>query len=166
MSVITLAGGLSYVYWQHYNDARAMFSANTQKTAKTTNDLDSTNMNIIDGYLVLNDWSVRFKLPTDTNDNQIIFKKVTNDSWGDYYGFSTKRASDLGGYCVNLVNFYRQTKTVDYSVSVPTLAGNINGYYYYIAVSEHKCLENGTNIQSPDTKMIENMLMKVEKNNI
>jgi len=120
-----------------------------------------------EGYLVLEDWNVKFKLPTDLGSNVITYQKTNDSYWGDYYEFSTERVSALGGDCAGLNYFYRRTEPITDPASAPDLAGKFGGYYYYVGHRQDVCSELETQavhtgIVFPDMTMLKTFLGNVE----
>lgn len=170
--VVVAVGSLSFIYWQNYVQPRPVVqiyktNAGSPATKPATDTADTTTNN---GYLVLDDWGVKFKLPASLGDNQITYHKGMRSGAGDEYDFSTSRVEALGGSCVQNDQSYvplgtitRATAPSTALASPPELAGKFGGYYYYYHHPQAGCADSGTDVQIQDVNIIQTMLMSVEK---
>lgn len=154
--VVVLLGALGFIFWQNF-----MQSKPNEKSNNTTT---ITTLNLNDGYLVLEDWNVKIKYPTDLGSNVITYEKGSD---GDYYDFSTERVSALGGNCANLVRLVRQTESTVPDTSGLIQVAQVGEYYYFIngpqtACSELDAGDTHINIVFPDIKMLNAFLATIE----
>jgi len=178
-TVLALAviGLLGFVFWQNFiqpkTDSAKSGSSTVDDKSKTT---PSTNTPAVTtdankDYLVLDDWGVKFKLPTNLGNNQIKYYQKTNTYSGDrYYEFSTSRVEALGGACLSTDPSYtslgalsRMTSPSTATASAPELASKIGDYYYYYSHPQAGCSDSNASIQLEDTNMMQSFLMSVEK---
>lgn len=176
--VLALLGSVGFIFYQNFiqdkDGVSKIDGTNIQDNDYTpkiddTEKIDNTEQVVsYEGYLVLDDWDVKFKLPADLGDNVVTYKKVTVDS-GVYYGISTERVSALGGNCDELVGFVRSEEPNNGAVGSPIPAGQVDGYYYGIQSPQSACselaMDNVThkNIVYPDLIMLKALLATVEK---
>ena len=100
--VAAVLGALGYVFWQNFINKDTSEITNDSK--QTTTQSGETPANPVEqpkdsteGYLVLEDWGIKFKLPEDSGEIRYYKENVTNDNGSfDYYSFSTKRVEKLG----------------------------------------------------------------------
>jgi hypothetical protein len=146
---LAVVGLLGFVFWQNFMQPKTTTTKDA-KDAGTIKDIidqastptGSTNSTSAStaGYLVLDDWGVKFKLPTDlASGNQITYHKTHNDYWGDQYEFSTTRVEALGEACVptsqsftSLGKLYKLSSPSTVEASAPTLLGKIDNHYYLL----------------------------------
>lgn len=150
--VVALIGALGFVYYQNFMQ---------QKDITTLADDTTINKD----YIVLDDWNVKFKLPTNLGSNVITYQKATNSNSEDYYKFSTERVSALGGDCTSLNWLYRMVDPIEPDASPPILAGKFGGYYYYAYNRQEICSEDSNingNIQFQDINMLKAFLTTIE----
>lgn len=111
-------------------------STETTGTQASSSQSSSVQTDPNKGYVVLDDWGVRFK-PTDST--TYTYAKVTDTS-DDIYGFSTDVLAAMGKYCVASEGrkgsvIRRTTADVSGVVGDPgqllNTSAMINGYYYY-----------------------------------
>ena len=103
--VAAVLGALGYVFWQNFINKDTSEITNDSK--QTTTQSAETPANPVEqpkdsteGYLVLEDWGIKFKLPEDSGEIRYYKENVTNDNGSfDYYSFSTKRVEELGEQC-------------------------------------------------------------------
>jgi len=156
--VVALLGALGFVFWQNFMQPKST-PAPTPEVA-----VISTPTETNAGYLVLDDWNVKFKLPTNLGSNVITSQKATDANGEDYYKFSTERVSALGSNCAGLNKLYRMTEPITPDASPPILAGKFGGYYYYAGNSQENCAGDGVggNIWYYDTMMLKDFLANAE----
>lgn len=157
---VALLSTLGFVFWQNF-----MQPKNTTPAVVT---------DVNKGYLVLNDWGVKFKLPTNLGSNKINYDLRAGKDF-EAYVFSTSRVEALGGQClstdqnfINLGTISRSTSLSTAMTSPPTLAGKIGDYYYYYQHPQSICSSVGSSedinqIQIEDIAVIQSLLMSVEK---
>lgn len=169
-AVVAILGVLGYVAWSNF------FAPKDDKVTQTTTsvqvDEDTVAVDPNEGYLVIEDWDVRFKLPENSGEIR-FYKDSGSDTEG--YSFSTKRVEDLGERCVEpndigevirLAGLNRSTELPDedpiYPRDVPVNEGKpINGYYYYAFGAQSLCAVNGSGAtQAEDRNMIYEMLLE------
>lgn len=173
---VVLVGTLGYIFYQNYiqksDDATkteivAKEDTNTTPTTNTKTTTASTDTSSTKGYLVFDDWGVKFKFPSGLGDNQIVYHKMNGDL-GDYYVFSTSRVEALGDYCssestIGLGRFYRQTSRSTAEMSPPMLVGNLDGYYYYYVAPQSYCTDTAIEIQAQDQAVVQGFIKSIEK---
>jgi len=160
---IALIGTLGFVYYQNFIQKK--------DSVVVTDDMDSADDTVIEadvneGYLVLDDWDVKFKLQSDLGSNVITYQKDADSSWDDYK-FSTERVSALGSDCAYLNRLIRSNETVDTTYGGLSLVGYFGGYYYYSTHRVDPCsdLDTGTthtDIVFSDLTMLGVLLAGVE----
>jgi len=158
---VALIGALGFVYWQNFMQPKAS-DKNVVATKTADNTTATTPAVTNEGYLVLSDWNVKFKLPVDLGDNAVTYQKVTVDS-GVYYDISTERVSALGGDCAKFIHFVRSEEPFVAPVGSPIPAGYVDGYYYGFNSPQSLCTDSGEDIQVQDSSLLRTMLMSVEK---
>ena len=163
---VALIGALGFVYWQNFMQPKVS-DKNVVATKTADNTTTTTPAVTNEGYLVLDNWNVKFKLPADLGDSAVTYQKITDGS-GVYYDISTERVSALGGDCARLIRLIRSKESFGSSIGAPILAGQVGDYYYGFHGPQSACseLDNGathTNIVYPDFTMLKTLLMTVEK---
>ncbi|MEI6850888.1 MAG: hypothetical protein WCK26_02900 [Candidatus Saccharibacteria bacterium] len=168
---VALVGTLGFVFYQNViqkKDNVVKTDGSSKDADKNNKSSDDDNDAVVDpnkGYLVLDDWGVKFKSPSNLGDNQITYRKDTMEYWGEYYGFSTKRLDALSQ--TSAVELYRLTDPIGEAPSAPSLAGVFGGYYYYIRKpQQNPYYGSGNNanaeIFDTDSQIIIKMLESVE----
>lgn len=167
---LVVVGLLGFVFYQNFIQKKDSVlktddsSKNANNGSKTSTDNDNVVTDANKGYLILEDWGVKFKLPSDLGDNQITYSKAVMDYWGEYYGFSTKRLDALSQ--TPAIALYRLTAPIEQGASPPTLAGAFGGHYYYIREPQQNPYYgtgNNAEIFDTDTQIIIKTLRTVEK---
>jgi len=161
--VIALLGALGYVFYINFMQPKSTPAPTPEVAVVSTPTPTPTETNA--GYLVLDDWDVKFKLPTNLGSNVITNQKATDANGEDYYKFSTERVSALGGDCTSLSKLYRMTELIAPDASPPILVGKFGGYYYYARNSQAICAEDKNidgNIQFEDIHMLKAFLNTIE----
>jgi hypothetical protein len=129
----------------------------------------SKKQTVIDkGYLVLDDWKVKMKLPT--NGTEVTYYKINSDAGGEYE-FSTKAVESLGESCkeptqtsssvTRLATLLRFNAKDVSEASAPEPINNeelIGDYYYYVAGAQSTCASTNMDIQVKDRQTILDML--------
>jgi len=156
--VVALLGALGYVFYLNFMQPKST-PAPTPAVAVVSTPTE-TNA----GYLVLDDWDVKFKLLADLGSNEITYQRV-EDSYGqDMYQFSTERASALGGDCNNLVRILRSVSSTADGPEIPV--AKIGSYYYFVSGRQSACSEPLTDairdITYPDRQMLKTFVASVE----
>jgi len=174
--VLALIGSLGFIFWQNFmqqktNDDKAVVV--TPEVSKTDDATPAVPSN--DGYLVLEDWGVKYKLPSDLGNNTIKYYKVSdNPSVTDGYYFSTSRVEGLGAGCLPTDQYYgalamttRSTMDNNNDVSGPSAKTKIGDYYYFYWHPQAACTSGSDrsiiDIEMQDSDMIQTMLKSVEK---
>ncbi|MDN5274367.1 MAG: hypothetical protein JWP06_268 [Candidatus Saccharibacteria bacterium] len=169
--VIALVATLGLVFWQNFINKKSADTSSNQKKP-TTNQPAEKVKDPNEGYLVLKDWNIKFKLPTDTTAITYYKKQVeaNNKDIEEDYEFSTKRVEALGGQCIEpnnmgsvirLAVLSRTKVKLENLVSTSVVNNNepIAGYYYYASGAQSICADEGTSIQQQDRNMIFNALL-------
>ncbi len=166
---VAILGALGYVVWSNYIAPKTTQNHTTQATTAQTN--NQTN-DLNKGYLVLEDWGVKFKIPDSLTDIKSYKLTAASNSKGitDYYEFTTQRVEDLGGQCagstsngsvIRLDSLDRtQTKQDEFASTAPANDNEpIANYYYYVSGGQSTCADQGTDIQTQDRNAIYTMLL-------
>lgn len=178
---VALVGTLGFVFWQNFmqpktNSAKSDSSKVDDKSKATPNtvggsDNSATTTDTNKGYLVLDDWGVKFKLPVGLGSDQVTYYKVNLDN----YAFSTKNVEALGGACVAPgdngyvqypAHMFRTTVEDKSIASAPTLAGKFDDYYYYYQGAQAPCSDGvagspSTVIENKAYSNVRDLLMSV-----
>jgi len=176
---VALIGALGFVFYQNYmqpkaSDNNAVVSNETDDTATTVTDTvdDATTADVAtvmndDGYLVFNDWNVKFKLPADLGDDEIVYEKAGDTSGSnEMYYVSTKHLSALGSECAKAYRLIRSAEAPTGSVGSPKSIGEIGNYYYSYYTPQVSCAdnkENGTDVENKVFNMFGLMFESIEK---
>jgi len=180
---VALVGTLGFVFWQNFmqpkTDSAKSGNSKVDDKSKTTPSTDSSTNSPVatadanKGYLVLDDWGVKFKLPTNLGDNIVNYyqsngyEQPVGNSF-DSYAFTTSHQEALGGYCSHTATnqfmpigyLSRQTSPQSSeAASGGILLGKIVSYYYYFTGSQAPCSDQD---RGTDNDTIKNMLMTVE----
>jgi type II secretory pathway pseudopilin PulG len=164
--LIALLGTLGFVFWQSFINKESTDAATDQKQA--TSQLAEEDKDLDEGYLVLKDWGIKFKLLTDSNEITYYKKQAEPNDKGveEYYVFSTKRVEALGGQCaepndigpvirngsISRTKIKREGEIA--SGSSVNNNESIADYYYYISGGQSLCANEGADIQQQDRDMI------------
>jgi cytoskeletal protein RodZ len=116
---VAVVGLLGYVFWQNFmqpkNSSNNNVAVNSDKDSSSNNASSNTNTSNVDtdvanttntnedtnkGYLVLDSWGVKFKLPSNLGNNQITYRKASSN----VYQFSTSGVEAIAATC-KLVNY-------------------------------------------------------------
>jgi hypothetical protein len=119
--VIAILGTLGFLFWQNLNS-----KTNQPETAQVNPDDTDEN----EGYLVLEDWGVRFKIAPALDSTEVKYS-LKNDT----YAFTTSRIEALGGECTKApfnvtVSLTRYTENPGAGPMTLLNTEPINGYYY------------------------------------
>jgi hypothetical protein len=164
--VIALLGTLGFVFWQNFINKKS--AEVTSDSKQTTNQPTEKVKDPDEGYLVLKDWNIKFKLPADSNEITYYKKQAEPNDKGieEYYEFSTKRVEALGGQCVEPNNLGQVIRNGSMSRTKIKREGeiasgsavnnneSIAGYYYYISGGQSTCANEAVDIQTQDRDMI------------
>jgi len=171
--VIALLGVLGFVFWQNFTKKDPVTTTSEQK--KTTSQPVETVKDPNEGYLVLQDWKIKFKLATES-DKITYYALPTNDAGikkgfdAQYYEFSTKEVEALGESCaepggevsgtvIRLANLSRsKDKIATQGVILVNDGQPVGGYYYYLGGAQSTCSSNGTDLQIQDRAKVVDLL--------
>lgn len=168
--VIAIVGALGFVAWGKFSASESSgvsSSSNEHTPVQTTASDPITDPN--EGYLVIKDWNIKFKLPEDSGEVH-YYKESVSDADGvfEYYQLSTKRVEGLGGRCapdapegqIGLGAISRQTTRREDLMSAVATNNNepIGGYYYYASGGQSTCGDEHIDWQTTDRSMTFNML--------
>lgn len=172
--VLALLGALGFIFWQNFvskdevtkKAETIVKSEDAKNTARSSGDSK-------EGYLVLTDWGVKFKIPDDIGELTYYKQTVSQNEQGvnEHYEFSTKNVEALGGDCVNtnesgsvtrLAYLSRsQTKAEQYASSVPANDNNpVGDYYYMVSGGQSLCSERQGELQLKARDAISDMLLR------
>lgn len=163
--IVCLLGIIGVGTYFYLNQAKCAYTAvETDNTVGTSTDPVDVNA----GYLVLEDWGVKFQLPTDLGSNVITYHKATDLT--DGYYFSTQRVEAQGGACVPTGQGYTSMGAITRQNSLatgvsygPVLVDKIGAYYYYYSHPQATCGDNVANAEVEDAGMLQVMLWNIEK---
>lgn len=150
------------------NNKKTEEATTSTQTEQSTETKDNTKQSVQEadlneGYIVLEDWGVRFKPSGGT---RFSYSKTKD---GDYYRFSTSVLENLGKYCEASEGgkgtvFRSPTKDPSDSVvyGLPLNNGQaINGYYYFMQGPQSMgCGDYEPNQQQIDTELAQAALIK------
>ena len=175
---LLLVGGVGYVVYQNLNPKPIETTENSVQDKDQTSKDDTETAENNDGYLVLSDWGVKFKVPSDTGDRTINYYKGIATK-GDSYLFTTSEVENLGGTCayssgswVALGSLGRATvnngvENSDTQGYQGELVKKIDDYYYFydnpVTTNQGNCSEASVSMQTEDQNLIENLLKSIEK---
>lgn len=144
---IALVGALGFIFWQNIlqpKPSNVAMNNTTNSEEKTTPQTDKevvpTDPN--EGYVVLDDWGIRFK---ETNE-KITWSKSSVNSYNkpsnDTYYFTTDKWTNLPTACNTEIPLIRmkEKSTVPTSPPVPlNKEKKIGNYYYYYVHPQSAC---------------------------
>ncbi len=179
---VALIGTLGFVFWQNVmmpktnvSDGKVVDNVkkldDKSKVVNTNSGLDEAASST-KGYLVLDDWGVKFKLPTRLGDNEVTYFKGSSYRSEDSYTFSTKKVQNLGGSCaksdVGLVVLFRSTTTIGSDNLYPNgpvkPSSKVGSFNYYIDPAQMACDEGkDISVQVADRDMLSGLLLSIEK---
>lgn len=179
--IVIILGLVGYLFWNNFvakkdsTNQSASTSTASKSSAVATSSPTATKSPDLTGYLVLDDWKVKFKLPS--NSGEILYfsdtQNTDNRYDANYYGFTTKLVDALGDSCskstatlgpVIYLGTLRRTKNkidVEGMPSGPYPLNNnqpINSYYYYVNNAQATCSENGSDLQVKGLAIIKELL--------
>lgn len=182
ISVVALlvVGAIGYLFWNNFvktNNAQKDKTENS-KVAANPSTSPSPTPNVADntGYLVLDEWGVKFKAPDSIGEIHYYKKTSQPDKEGlitEFYEFSSKRVEELGGQCVEpnsqnmtirlAVLSRSKVKTEQENLHSSTLVNNkpIDDYYYYTTGGQSVCSDNSADLQKQDRDAIYNAILKL-----
>lgn len=178
MIILTVAiiGMLSLVFWHNITQSKDVARpTDSALLANSAQHLDVKAKGVPnEGYLVLDDWGIKFKLPEDAGE-VLAYKETISNQYGTFesYNLTTKRVEGLGQQCVpdasgeviRLSGISRRTvKQEQYSSAFPANNNEpLNGYYYYVSGGQSVCSEEHTDWQSTDNIMTSELLSHPEE---
>jgi hypothetical protein len=162
---IGLVAALGYIFYQNMNkkDDTVANTTSTQASNTSTTKPDYT------GYLVLDDWGVKFKIPIELQSTTI--NKYNFDG---YYYFTTSRSEaikgckndgDINGTLRSLSRYENEQKTDGESNG--GLISKLGNYYYYSTTPQAPCwdvsvTEKDEDIISQDISNLYLLLKNIE----
>jgi len=162
--VVALLGALGLIFWQNFIQPKP----GTSKTDSVKT--PSTTTSSLKGYLVLDNWGVKFKLPSDLGNNEITYSIRTFLKNNDTYYFSTQQVEALGESCIisagqqgHIGRVSRSVTPMGWETYIGDKISHIDGYYYYYASPQSTCSDNGVEIQHRDRAMIHDTIITIEK---
>lgn len=157
------------------NGQNSSNSSATKTASNETSSLSPSKSPDLSGYLVLDDWKIKLKLPS--NSGEVLYfaetDKTSTQFEPGYYAFTTKEVDALGDYCskstannspvVYLGTLVRSKKQVvsDYGPSPLNNNNPINEYYYYANTAQATCSEKGGDLQVKGLAVIKELLNAV-----
>lgn len=173
---LTVVGLLSYVFWQNFvqskdnvaktdNSSKVAEKDNKKPVVDESGDIsDSTK-----GYLVLEDWGVKFKQPSDIGSSTINYYLTSDGS----YEFTTSKIEALGQDCSHDSSHFMPQYYVTRMTSAPNpeaasggvLLKKIENYYYNLNSSQAPCSDvtGASNVFNTDRPVLESFLKTIEK---
>jgi hypothetical protein len=169
---VALIGAVGILFWQNFiNKPTEKASTDTAMVAKAdskqavSESPQATANNPNEGYLVLNDWGVRFK---PTSSVKISYELKNDGHWNGDYWFTTDTLKNLGGYCDvdGGIPLVRSTERYIEKNSPPTPLNNeqkIGNYYYYYYTPQATCSDDDHYNQEPaEYRAIKDLLATIE----
>jgi hypothetical protein len=136
LAVLVLAGGVGWYVWQQNKNDNSAVNAN--QTTQNTNTQNSSD------YLVIKEWGVRFKLPTESKNDIYYFY----DRSEDQVKFGSRKYAAIEPLCgadkVSLGTGL-QRKPLSFTLdsnSEKTLVKTLGQYKYYLVPSSVGCNQN------------------------
>ena len=164
-----LVGTLGFVYYQNFIQKKDTVVKTDEPTSdKTPTVITPTDSDTVadaatnEGYLVIDDWGVKFKLPADLGDKTINYYKNSLIYFFDSessYSFSTKGSEALGGRCspsygndwLPLGSITKSTTSsqeqTNGHVMNALLVAQLDGYNYQYYGAQASCLSDFTGSQ-------------------
>ena len=179
--VVALLGALGFVFWQNFMQSKTTdnnFVATKNDTTGNTSgsNLNSTSNEVVStvdenssnvGYLVLNDWGVRFRLPYGLGNDEVVYEKATDMTGSDEkYYFSTKGLSALGSECSKAYGLIRGSEPAFAPIGSPIAIAKIGDYYYSYYTPQASCLDNrekGIDVEQHVSNMLPLMFGSIEQ---
>lgn len=166
-----IVGTLGHVLWNNSLTPKVNENLLSQEAVAEHAESDEIQKDPNDGYLVLQDWGIKFKLPKDFGEVRYYKESVSNENgYFEHYVLSTKRVEELGERCsptapdgpIRLSSISRtQTKHQEDQLHSAVTANNnepIGGYYYYVSGGQSTCADEHTDWQTADNLMTFNIL--------
>ena len=170
--VVALLGALGFIFWQNFIHKEPTVTNN--KTVPKTQPKEEVDLN--KGYLVLEDWGIKFKLPDSGSEVRSYKLPVKPNDMGftEIYEFTTKRVEELGGRCakatsdgsaIRLALLQRTPQYLDEVTGTIRLNDGqpINGYYYFLTGAQSVCSDGNDEvsgqIQIEDRKLVTDLLL-------
>lgn len=167
---IALIGTLGFVYYQNFiqekDKVSNIYDINVpdkddgSKTDDTENiDEVNTMATIVtpidknEGFFALDDWNVKFELPTDLGDDELLYQKGNVNNSVEGYWFSTKKLSAFGDDCVKAYLLLRSSSSFETGIGAPISLGKIGDYYYGYQTPQASCAEDREASKAIETKM-------------
>jgi hypothetical protein len=149
---VALVAALGFIFYQNMNKKDDKV-ANTTSTTSTQSSITSTTKADFTGYLVLDDWGVKFKIPIELQSTTINKYKLD----GHYY-FTTSRSETVEG-CKNdgtvnpmlrsLSRYENEQKTDGESNG--GLISKLGSYYYYSTPPQAPCWDVNVTVKDEDS---------------
>jgi hypothetical protein len=166
--VSVLLGLLGFVFWQNFIAPSARNAEQSTVNQQETKSEIESESDLNEGYFVLDDWSIKFKIPEGLTG--IKYYKV-----GDSYELTTSRVEDLGGDCRELavdevpgamrlggISRSSEPTNSEYVLKL-NHSEPINGYYYWYGPAQAPCGYNDPEgLQAIDRGLLLNMVDGIE----
>ncbi len=179
--VVALLGALGFVFYQNFmqpknTDNNLVATKNDTTGNVSGSNLNSTSNEVVStvdenasnvGYLVLNDWGVKFRLPYGLGNDEVVYEKATDMSGSEEkYYFSTKGLISLGSECAKAYGLIRGKEAPFAPVGSPIMIRIIGGYYYSYYTPQASCLDNkekGIDVEHLVSNMLPLMFGSIEQ---
>ena len=151
-----ILGGLGFALWQNFSQNTPQPEASQDQPEDNNLDNQSGEDNQNEsGYLVLNDWGVKFKIADALRSTEIKYS-VENDK----YAFTTARIEALGGECTKppfnvTVSLTRHAEKPQPGPATLLTEQPINAYYYTTYGPPASCSSFNENGQMQTANQIE-----------
>lgn len=164
--VIALLGAVGFIFWQNFIKTELVSQTKVEVQDKTSDVKKDEVQDENEGYVVLREWNVRFKLPQGSE--EIVYYPAQTQV-GAHYEFTTKRVENLGEGCVEpgvngivtRLGYLSRSQTKNQELHGSVAANNnepIDGYYYYVSAAQSTCAEQSLEIQSADRTLVTEIL--------
>ncbi len=169
IAVLVLAV-IGLVVWRFIDGNNTNTEGNSKQTISVTtnNDtavVDTNQANPNEGYIVIEEWGIRFKVMGST---KYEYAKMSSES----YGFATTELSSLGQYCTAayggrgiIVRKTTANPEEGLGWGEPLNGGKpINGYYYFLQGPQSWCAddERDFDVEVGQTNLILNLIRTIE----
>jgi len=168
---VALVGTLGFVYWQNFMKPKdeVVKTNDTKDKVVVEKPVANDEATSTEGYLVLEDWGVKFKLPSDLGSNAINYYKSDNDN----YIFTTSKIEALGQDCSHDSSHFMPQYYLSRDTSAPNpeavssgfLLKKIDNYYFNLNSSQAPCSDavGLSNVFNTDRSMLEVFFNGIEK---
>lgn len=166
--VVALIGALGFIFWQNF-----LKKDEPQKTVETVKE-EPKPVTVADeteeqkGYLAINEWSVRFKIPSEVGSETVFYEKaheVTGLESG--YGIITSGEKKLYNTCglspEPQVYVHRGKNSQSTPEHVPLNSGkSLGGYYYFMSATMTRCEDSNQAKESEYQNILKSLVETIE----